>query len=154
MVNKSDSEPRFSKALIEQACGRPSLPEETIAAMEELSGAVMMALSDRVKSGQVGWHKNQITDSEAKNFLYRMLKSCHGSSLAPPRELILLAQIVLGQDKPPHRRVLKWVPREEAKKYVMKNPRATLREIGKHVGVNASTVLRWNVAPGKSVRNT
>ncbi len=146
MTNKSDTAPRFDLNLINSACG-----EGNATAIAKLSGKIAMlcdsarvALRDRQPSQKhpVIRH-NEISDSEAANFAYRMLKACGRRKIPPPSELVDLFQIILKQDRPPHRRTRRWVPREEARRYLCENPKATVRDIARCAKVAPSTVSRW-----------
>ena len=138
MANKSDGAPRFNQDLVHAACkgGEPK-------AIEELSHAIRAALKARTPGGV--FRDGDIADSEAANFAYRMLRACERRAVAPPSALVDLFQVLLLQDRPPHRRTRRYVQREEARRYIEKNPKAGVREVARAVGVNASTVSRWGL---------
>ncbi len=146
MTNKSDTAPRFDLNLINSACG-----EGNATAIAKLSGKIAMlcdsarvALRDRQPSQKHPVIRdNEISDSEAANFAYRMLKACAQRKIPPPSELVDLFQIILKQDRPPHRRTRRWVQREDAQRYLYKNPNAKVRDIACYVNVAPSTVSRW-----------
>ncbi len=139
MVNKSDTAPRFNREMIEAACR-----DGEADAINNLSNAILVALRKRQSDD---WphpiSHGHIADSEAANFAYRMLQACERQQRPPSRTLVELFQVILKQDRPPHRRTLKYVQREEARRYVKSHPGAGVREIARVAGVSPSTVSRW-----------
>lgn len=91
----------------------------------------------------------EISDSEAANYGYRMIKACQEHELPPPVELVRLLQLLLQQNKMPRgafKRLSKGkvTPRmEKAREYLRENPSAKPAQIAAAVGVNRSTVGRW-----------
>ena len=95
------SRPLFAKDLIRRACaeGEPD-------AIAELASSVENALSWRnrqVEDGETTLVARglAIANSEAGNFMYRMVKACGEYGHAPPPELVLLVQTFAEQDRPP-----------------------------------------------------
>ncbi len=97
--------------------------------------------------------RGAISDSEAGNYAYRMLKACASRQHAPPGELVSLIQILLHQDRPPRG----FNPKGKVEKmqkaidFLRDNPTATAAAIARKVKVSRSTVARW-MQKGKLVR--
>ncbi len=143
MVNKSDGPSRFDPGIVRAACG-----DGEATAIRNLSVAVIAALEGRAKAkaknpASYPISQGHIPDSEAKNYAYRMLKALERVQRPPPHDLVRLFQAIFEQDKKPGKTVRKHVEREEARRYVKKNPNASLSDIAHAVGVNRSTVSRW-----------
>lgn len=134
--------PRFAIDLIRNACteGKPG-------AIAELASAVENALVRRKAEGggsaPVVRH-GEIADSEAANYAYRLLKSCHLHGHSPPAELVTLFQTVLAQDRlprgrgPRHRKNSGWLAKAAA--HWHGNPGASPADLARAAGVHRSTV--------------
>jgi hypothetical protein len=91
----------------------------------------------------------EITDSEAANYGYRMIKACQEHGLPPPAELVRLLQVLLYQDRMQRgafQRLSKdkIKPKmEQAAVFLRAHPGAKPAQIAAAVGVNRSTVWRW-----------
>jgi hypothetical protein len=142
--------PRFSLDLIRAAC-RDGDPEGIVNLSLAVAGAVKVrrAYEGRarkangtrsVPSVRAGGH---ISALDAGNYAYRMLRRCTERQIPPPAELVDLLQTLLGQDRPPLSG--QSIKREKAIEYLRANPEATTREVAKIVGVDHTTIVRWNL---------
>ncbi len=136
--------PRFSADLIRNACAKGE-PD----AIAELASSVENALSWRKRQAKGGGAApvvmgGAIADSEASNYAYRLVKSCHLHGHTPPGELVALLRTLLAQDRPPRgtgpRRSTDSVWVAKAAAHWHENPDASQAELGRVAGVHPSTV--------------
>ena len=136
--------PRFATDLIRKACAKGDP-----VAIAELASGIDTALRHRNRLTSQGilapvvWC-GEIADSEASNYAYRLVKSCHLHRLPPPAELVALLQTLLAQDRPPRgtgprRRIDSgWLAQAAA--HWHENPDASPADLARVAGVHRSTV--------------
>ena len=155
--------PRFSADSIRNACikGEPD-------AIAELASSVENALNWRNRQAKGGVtapvvRGGAIADSEASNYAYRLVKSCHLHGHSPPAELVTLLQTLLAQDRPPRgtgprqRTDSGWLSKAAA--HWHDNPNASAADLSRFAGVHRSTIgkaiksgrLRSPIVAGKEV---
>ena len=136
--------PRFAIDVIRNACaeGQPD-------AIAELAASVENALNRRnrrIKGGEqalVVVH-DEIADSLAGHFIYRLVRACGEHGHAPPPELVRLVQTFTKQDHPPRgigrrrRKDSGWLAKAAA--HWHDNPGASPAELSRVAHVNRSTV--------------
>ena len=79
-----------------------------------------------------------LPDSLIGNFAYRMVRVLAKTNQSPPQDLANLFQVLLRQDRPPSRSDRKYMELLEARKYLMENPTAGIRQTATQVGVSQS----------------
>ena len=136
--------PRFAIHLIRSACADGKLD-----AIAELATSVENALRQRQRQVKEGAAMpvvfgGAIADSEASNYAYRLVKACHAHGHPPPKELVLLLQTLLAQDRPPggtgHRQRTDSGWLAKAATYWHDNPDTTKAELARVVGVHRGTI--------------
>lgn len=141
MARKS---PRFAIDLIRNACaeGEPN-------AIAELASDVENAINWRNRRVETGETTpvvrfDEIPDSEAGHFLYRLVRACGEHGHAPPPELIRLVQTFTKQDRPPggkgrrRRKDSDWLVKAAA--FWHDNPDARPADLARVADVNRSTI--------------
>ena len=138
--------PRFPIDLIRNALakGEPDV-------IAELASRVEATLRWRNRQTEEGGtalvvRDGAISDSEASNYAYRLVKSCHLHGHIPPAELVALLHTLFAQDRLPRgtgprkRTAQDWLAR--AKLYWDRTPGARPADLARAAGVNRSTVTR------------
>jgi len=132
--------PPYDDVLIGAALreGKP----EAIAQFSDMIRAELDGRNRRLREGkaQVGGTTQQA------NFLYRLVKACHGFNLPPPRALVVALQVLLEQDRIPAGHEKRQRQRLKAIEYLATHPGASDREIARECKVDHRTVGRWREA--------
>ena len=133
--------PSLDINLIRRAC-----VEGDLAAIEELANTLRSNEARRRSRSAPHLTRREIEPNLVAHFLFRLIRACHGHGHVPPRELAELAQVHLGQDRPPAGSARRYVQRLEAEQYFREEPDLTNAEIARRLGVNRSSVGRWREA--------
>ena len=137
---------RFGDALVLKACRDGELISIT-----HLAVAVDYRIRDRDQRIKDGLSKgvtadDEITDSVAGHFIYRLVRACGEHGHPPPPELIRLVQTFTKQDRPPRgtgprrRKKNDWLA--AAKRYWDRNPHVRPADVARFAKVERSTVSK------------
>ncbi len=134
---------RFNTNLVHAACAEGD-PEAIISLAEYIRGNLeRRAELKRTKPEKSSVRVlGMISDSEAGNFAYRMVRACERRQQPPPKALGDLFQKLLGQDRP-HGKMPHSSKHQLAREFVQAHPTASVRRIARECGAAHSTVSGW-----------